>query len=142
MMGLLPDTTGQAKRMSDSLATRAKDSVAASVARADSIRRRLIIDTTYVVYMDSSARLRQFRPVRRDPPQVSLFPRRTYPLFGAPRSTSIRRELSLDSTGSRVLIRESYGGTDIRIPVSVPLDSFITMSRDARLPRRHHSIGP
>ena len=66
MMGLLPDTTGQAKRMSDSLATRAKDSVAASVARADSLRRKLIVDTTYVVYMDSSARLRQFRPVRRD----------------------------------------------------------------------------
>lgn len=129
MMGLLPDTTGQGKRMSDSLAARTKDSVAASIARADSLRRKLIIDTTYVVYMDSSARLRQFRPVRRERPQVSLFPRRTYPLFGTPKSTNLRRELSLDSTGTNVLIRERYGGTDVRIPVTVPLDSFIVLSQ-------------
>lgn len=47
--------------------------------RVDSLGRRvdnssLIKDTTYVVYLDSTARLRQFNPVRHDPVAVQTFP--------------------------------------------------------------------
>ncbi len=82
-------------------------------------------DTTYVVYLDSTARLAQWTHVRKDKPQVAMFPDRTYPLYAANRSTQYRREVVFDSTGERVLFKESIGGMAAKIPVSLSLDEYI-----------------
>jgi hypothetical protein len=108
--------------------------------RIDSLGRRLdangqslIKDTTYVVCLDSSARLRQFNPARRDPVAVDCFPERTYPLFGLPKSAVLRREVVIDSSGSRVSFRETGGGEHLRIPVSMSLQEYMRERRKAEL---------
>ena len=109
----------------------AQDSLRA--ARADSLRRdslktRMItIDSTYVVCKDSTARLAQFHDYRHEPDQVELFPRRTYPLFGSRKAPSYRRDVAIDSTGDNVLFRESMGGENVRIPVSIPFTDYLRM---------------
>lgn len=89
----------------------------------------MITDSTYVVYLDSTARMRQFSPMRRDPPGVELVPDRTYPLFGSRKSSGLRRDVSLDSAGANVLVRETVSGEDTRIPVSVSLRDYIAFRR-------------
>jgi cell surface protein SprA len=110
------DTTGMRARMVD---TTKQDTT------LEKQRLMKITDTTYVVYLDSTARLKEFTYPRFDSVQVSLFPRRTYPLFGAIRSQAYRRELVLDSTGTIFTQRETVGGVDVKIPVSIPLNEYI-----------------
>ncbi len=101
-----------------------------SLAYRDSIalaERKRFEDTTYVVYLDSTARLKYFSDFRVDEPQVRLFPRRTYPLFAGARQSGIRSEMEFDSTGSTVLFRERVSGSDIRIPVSIPFDDYVAL---------------
>ncbi len=97
--------------------------------RRDSLAIPLIKDTTYVVILDSSARLRQFQPVRRDPVQVELFPRRTYPLFGTRKTSGYRRDVGIDSTGGRMTFREAVGNQDVKVPVSVSLHDYLALRR-------------
>ncbi len=97
---------------------------------------RLVIkDTTYVVYHDSTARLKEFTYRRVDSPQVRLFPDRTYPLFGQPKTSMIRRSLTVDSTGSTVIVSETLGDANIRVPVTVPLTDYIRAREKAELHR-------
>ncbi len=102
-------------------------------ALADSLRRDSLktqamkIDTTYVVCLDSSARLAQWDDYRRDPPQVEYFPRRTYPLFGTRKTSGYRRDVNIDSTGTRVSFRESVGGKDVRVPLTLPLNDYVRL---------------
>lgn len=110
--------------------------------RIDSLGRRLemgglalIKDTTYVVYLDSTSRLRQFAPVRHDPVAVDPFPQRTYPLFGSRKGATFRREVAIDSTGTRVHFRESVAGDPVRIPISMALDDYVASRRKAELRR-------
>ena len=108
--------------------TTRQDTTRRDTTRRDTIgaQRKLIFgDTTYVVCLDSTARLRQFTYERHDPPVVDLFPHRTYPLFASPRQTLFRREISIDSTGDNVVIRETVDGTDVKLPVSVPLGEYL-----------------
>ena len=105
------DTTRRDSTFSDSLLTRT--------------RPLKVTDTTYVVYLDSTARLKEFTYSRADSPQVSLFPRRIYPLFGANHSPSYRRELVLDSTGNTLRVQETVGGVNVKVPVSIPLTDYI-----------------
>ncbi|MCC6396710.1 MAG: cell surface protein SprA [Bacteroidetes bacterium] len=86
---------------------------------------KLIKDTTYVVYLDSTSRLRQFSPVRRDPVYTEFFPERTYPLFGARKVAGYRREATLDSSGTTIGFRETIGGEPVRIPVSMNLREYV-----------------
>lgn len=104
-----------------------------AVAHADSLRRdslktrAMTIDSTYVVCLDSSARLAQWRDYRRDQRQVEYFPRRTYPLFGARRSPGYRRDVAIDSTGTAVSFRETVAGENVRVPLSLPLKEYISL---------------
>ena len=84
-----------------------------------------ITDSTYVVYLDSTARLREFTYRRADSAHVSMFPRRTYPLFGTNKASSYRRELVLDSTGQTLRFQETVGGVAVKVPVSIPLKDYI-----------------
>ncbi len=119
----------------DSLRAALRDSVRADSTRQDSLRARLITDSTYVVYLDSTARLRQFAPKRIDPVGVEVIPDRTYPLFGARKSSGLRREFSLDTAGANVRIRETMFGEDTRIPISIPLSEYISLRRSQEFRR-------
>lgn len=131
-----PDTTpavwarGKIPRThADSLLAAHADSTFRDSVRTDSLRtarrRFTITDTTYVVDKDSTERLRDFVYVRRDDPVVAPFPGRTYPLFAANHALSYRREMAFDSTGERVVFRETVGGIDEKIPEGLPLREYI-----------------
>jgi cell surface protein SprA len=109
--------------------------VRADSTRRDSLHTRLITDSTYVVYLDSTARLRQFMPRRRDPVSVEVLPERTYPLFGLRKSSGLRREVSLDSAGANIRIRETMFGENTKIPVSIPLSAYISLRRNQEFRR-------
>jgi cell surface protein SprA len=110
----------------------AADSMKA-VAHADSVRRdslksRLIaIDSTYVVCKDSTARMQQWADYRHDSRQVEYFPHRTYPLFGARKALSYKRDVALDSSGSVMSFHETVAGENVRLPVSLPLKEYIRL---------------
>ena len=126
------DTTGRPRTVADSLLIARADS-----ARRDSVARRkfALSDSTYVVCLDSTSRLRQFDFVRHDSRVVRLFPDRQYPLFATPRTSVYRRALTIDSTGNKVIVSESVAGADVRIPVTVPFKEYVTLRRKAELHR-------
>jgi hypothetical protein len=90
-------------------------------------------DTSYVVVLDSSARMRQWVHVRRDRPSARFFPDRVYPLYAAPRSPGLRREFAFDSTGGGVTMRESLGGSDVRLPSTLGLQDYVAERRRAEM---------
>lgn len=92
-----------------------------------------VIDSTYVVCLDSSARLEQFTYVRKDHPQVQFFPDRTYPLFAAGRPASFQRQATLDSSGNEFLFSETVGGGHVKIPLTLSFDEYIALRRKDEL---------
>lgn len=87
-----------------------------------------IIDSTFVLRTDSTARVKHFTYERKDQPQVSIFPRRTHPLFLRTAPHIYTREVSLDTSGTNVIIRETVNGKDVKVPLVVPLSDYIRMS--------------
>ncbi len=92
-----------------------------------------LVDTSYVVFLDSTARLANFTYVRKDIPQVELFPDRIHPLFATNRSAGYRREVTLDSLGSQVNFKETVGGADARISLRLSLKDYIRERRKFEL---------
>jgi cell surface protein SprA len=88
-------------------------------------KRALAEDSTWVVYLDSTARVRQWKYQRRDMPQVRLFPDRVYPLFAEPANPTVRREVTVDSTASTFTFRETVAGMDVKIPLTLSLKEYI-----------------
>ena len=105
-----------------------QDSLLSDSAKA-AARKSLVTDTTYVVYLDSTARLSQFKYARKDQPQVSLFPQRTYPLFASPRSSAVRREFAIDTATFAVTFRETVAGVDVKVPTKVTIDEYVAQRR-------------
>lgn len=83
------------------------------------------VDTTWVVYLDSTARMEQFAYKQHDQPAVELFPHRNSSLFLQTRSLAYQREISLDSAGRFVTVRERVNGLDVKIPITVTLEEYI-----------------
>ncbi|MBI4535759.1 MAG: hypothetical protein HY708_05735, partial [Ignavibacteriae bacterium] len=92
-------------------------------------RPRLPTDSSYVVYLDSTARLKQFTYVRRDGPQAQFFHDRTYILFSNSRPPSYQRVVTFDTASMTMQARETVASQDVKIPVSVPLKEFVAMRR-------------
>ncbi|HEX9007321.1 MAG TPA: cell surface protein SprA, partial [Bacteroidota bacterium] len=150
--GIGQQTRDTAAARRDSIARR--DSLIRIGALRDTTRRdttqkpgRFVIkDTTWVVYRDSTARMKEFTYRRVDSPQVELFPDRTYPLFAQPKSSSMRRNLLVDSTGRNVVVSETFGDANMHVPVTIPLDEYIKareryelhkmFAEDARKPKQ------
>ena len=82
-------------------------------------------DTTWVVYLDSTARTEQLVHKRTDVPAVELLPRRAQSIYLTPRSQGVQREVKLDSTGQFVTATEKVNGVNIRVPVTVRLEDYI-----------------
>jgi len=122
----------------------AQDTVPARSRRLDRLHRqpRIVRDTTgairdslgriigygHAIPTDSTARLKHFTYKREDSPEVAVFPRRTHPLFLRSPASIYTRQVSLDSTGTKVIIRETVGEKDVKIPLVVPLSDYIRLS--------------
>jgi cell surface protein SprA len=87
-----------------------------------------LVRAPFALPVDSTARVKQFTYRRKDEPQVSLFEPTLHPFFLRPTSSVYRREVSLDSTGTLVTIRETVDGKDVKIPLVVPLSDYIGLS--------------
>jgi cell surface protein SprA len=86
----------------------------------DELQERLLTPT------DSTARIEHFRYRRRDIPYASFSAKkRRHPLFLTNRTNVYTRSLELDSLGTSVTVRETVDGKDVKIPVTMPLDSYI-----------------
>ena len=107
-LGLKIDTLG-GKR--DSLLTR-KDSTARK-------------DTSWVVCLDSTARIAQFVYQRTDSPVTGFFPKTNYSMFATVRSPAVIRDFAIDSLGQTVTVREKVNGVDVKIPATTDLMDYI-----------------
>jgi cell surface protein SprA len=86
-------------------------------------------DTTYIVYLDSTARLAQFKAVRRDRSVVDPFAERTYPLFATAKAQTYKQDARIDSSGTLISFRTLAGDADVRIPYQLPLKEYIALRR-------------
>jgi cell surface protein SprA len=98
-------------------------------ARLDSLRSSadstIDIDTTWVVYLDSTARTEQFVHSRSDQPTAAYFVRSPYSLYLGTKSPAYKRELEIDSAGQFVTIRETVNGLDVKVPVTMSMEEYI-----------------
>jgi hypothetical protein len=95
--------------------------------KKDSLGRKPDIDTTYVVFTDSTWRLMHWTRSRYDAPQVQIFPDRLYPLYAPARIAGFQRQAVLDSTGNEFRFAETYGNENVKVPVSVPFDEYVRL---------------
>ena len=85
--------------------------------RADSIRLGLIeIDSSMY---DSTARLEHFRYIREESRFLELEPSRRLSFYAQPSQRYLRRTVQLDSTGTKVIIKEFIANVEIRPPLIV-----------------------
>ncbi len=122
------DTSGTA--MSDSL-RRLRDSLRAAGDSLgflpDSASRFRDIDTTWVVYLDSAARIRQLGYHRDDRPVVGAFVGDEKSLFLDVKSPAYQRELKIDTTGEFVTVTERVNGLDAKVPLTMTLGQYIAL---------------
>lgn len=110
------DTTKVLLSKSDSLKFKAKQ---------DSIRR---IDS---LSADSTARIKYFHAFREDYYVVPFRPKRPSPFFIQPSSATLNRIVQLDSTGTKVIIKEIIGGQEAKIYLEMPLEEYIKLRLEA-----------
>lgn len=97
---------------------------------ADTSRVRLTrLDSLYMFPPDSSVRLRQFTYQRRDIPQVSLAYPRVHPFY-LDLPLDVVHEARIDSSGTRVTIRETVGNKDVKVPLTMSLDEYLQARMD------------
>lgn len=82
-------------------------------------------DTVKVYSIQDSTFLRQLTVQRRDEPAASA--------FSAPNAFFLKdppiaqREVKLDSTGQYVIVRETIGGKDYKVPIKMPIEEYIRL---------------
>ena len=64
--------------------------------------------------------------VREDHPQAEPFQPYHYPLFAT--DNVIQRNVTFDSTGRYVIVRQTIFGTDVRIPQEIPLQDYVRLA--------------
>ncbi|MEG8989581.1 cell surface protein SprA [Ignavibacteria bacterium 4148-Me] len=94
-------------------------------AKQDSIKR---IDS---LAADSTARLKYFRAFREDYYVVPFRPKRQSPFFVYPSTATLNRIVQLDSTGTKVIIKEKIGGQEAKIFLEMPLEEYIKLRLEA-----------
>ncbi|HEY4643782.1 MAG TPA: cell surface protein SprA, partial [Bacteroidota bacterium] len=98
-------------------------SVSIDTTSAPAARDTTAHDSTTVVPVDSSARIRQFTHFRTDYPQVFVNSDPPHPLFLKNKYTI--HEIVFDTTGENVTVRETLLGKDVKIPIRMGLDEYI-----------------
>lgn len=110
---LLPDTTKKSKETHlDSLKIKAKQ---------DSIKHIQLME------QDSTARLEYFRYHRDDSPSVPFRDKKPSSFFVRPSEGFLTKSVQLDSTGTKVTIKEMLGGQPYRTYLEMPLAEYIKL---------------
>lgn len=104
-------------------------------AKQDSIRR---IDS---LSADSTARIKYFRVKREDYYVVPFRPRRQSPFFVQPSTATLNRIVQLDSTGTKVIIKEVVGGQEAKIYLEMPLEEYIKLRLEAIIKDNWEQLG-
>jgi len=84
------------------------------------------------LFLDSTARMEQFRYHREDKPYTSLNTKKRSKFFAYPSASMATRNVQLDSTGRMVEIYEKVAGQQTKILLTVPLEDFIDLKMKAR----------
>jgi len=131
----IPNTTADSLARADSLRRLgqlpARDSTRLRLGLPDTGKTALSdtikIDTSqhWVVYLDSTARMKEFVHARQDLPVVELFPHHGYSLYLRPTSMVYQRSVDLDTMGTLVSVHEEVNTVDVKVPLQVPLDEYI-----------------
>lgn len=129
----IPDSTiSDSLKLTDSIEVKDSQIVVLSpkdsliiLAKQDSIRR---IDS---LSADSTARLKHFRSQRYDSPVVEFRPKKRSSFFAYPSSSLIQRVVELDSTGTKVIIKEKIGGQQAKVILEMPLEEYIELKLEA-----------
>ncbi|MBI5217002.1 MAG: cell surface protein SprA [Ignavibacteriae bacterium] len=82
-------------------------------------------DSTYVVFLDSTWRMQQHTHHRRDDVAVNLFARYNSSLYLDVVSPAYVREISMDTLGRFVTIREQVNGVDVKVPITLTTEEYI-----------------
>ncbi|MDP3580671.1 MAG: hypothetical protein Q8S39_01975, partial [Ignavibacteria bacterium] len=93
-------------------------------AKADSLRR------VEIASKDSTARLKYDRFEQKDEPLTSFRDLHRPQLF-LRATSSINRSVSLDSTGTKVILEETIAGQKVKPKLEIPLDEYIQLRLDA-----------
>ncbi|MEW6193687.1 MAG: cell surface protein SprA [Bacteroidota bacterium] len=94
-------------------------------AKQDSLRR---IDS---LSQDSTARIQYFKASREDYLAVPFRSRKPSPFFVQPSAASLIRTAELDSTGTKVIIKEKIAGQEAKVYLEIPLEEYIQLRYDA-----------
>jgi len=104
------------------------------MSRADSIRFREKQDSLKRIdslSADSTARIKYFRAHRDDYHVVPFRTKKPSAFFVQPSSSRITRSVELDSTGTKVIIKELIAGQQTKTLLEIPLDEYIKMRLEA-----------
>ncbi|RJQ62616.1 MAG: cell surface protein SprA [Stygiobacter sp.] len=111
----------------------AKDSTQTVFSRKDSLRIQAKADSLRRVELaskDSTARLKYDRFEQKEEPLTSFRDLHRSQLFL--RATSnINRQVSMDSTGTKVIVEETIAGQKVKPKLEIPLDEYIELRLDA-----------
>lgn len=124
----LPDTTikGDTIKLADTthVVLSKKDSLLLK-AKQDSLKRIELLS------QDSTARLKYFRAERSDYYSVPFRTKKTSAFFIQPSAASVIRTAELDSTGTKVIIKEKIAGQEAKVFIEIPLEEYIKLRLEA-----------
>lgn len=106
------------------------DSTKLKTVRIDSLKIKAKQDSLKHIQLmsqDSTARLKYFRYHRDDNPNVLFRDRKPSSFFVTPSEYFLTKNVQLDSTGTKVTIKEMLGGQTYRVFLEMPLDEYIKL---------------
>lgn len=128
------DSTSLKDSLSKSDTINLKDSIVVKLTRSDSIKfiaRQDSLRRIDSLSQDSTARLRHFTYVRKDNYTTEFNPKRISSLLLKPSVATLTRVVQLDSSGSKVIIKESIGGQVTRPILEIPIEEYIELRMEA-----------
>ena len=133
---IFPDPDSTVKKDSTTLqdTINLKDTIAVKLTRSDSIKLIAKQDSLKRVdslSRDSTARIQHFTYVRKDNYTTEFRQKRISSLLLKPSVTTLTRIVELDSTGTKVIIKESIGGQITRPILEIPLEEYIDLRLEA-----------
>lgn len=105
-----------------------KDSVKVLLSRKDSLLFKAKQDSLKRIdslSQDSTARLKYFRATRDDYPVVPFRQKKASSFFAQPSEGVRTRQVEIDSTGKKVLVKELIGGKEDRVLLEIPIEDYI-----------------
>ncbi len=130
----IPDSIGKEKAYLSADSIFKKDTVIVKFSKADSVRFKAKEDSLKRIdslSQDSTARIQHFRYKRIEKPYLSFRPKRAPSLISLLTENIVLRTMELDSTGKKVVIKETIAGQKVRPPLELPLDEYIRLRLDA-----------